>query len=263
MKYALVNGKRLEAQPDSSGKCPVCNYSVVAKCGKVRIWHWAHRSKRQCDTWWENETEWHRAWKNQFPADWQEIVHKTESGEKHVADVKTNQGHVIEFQHSHIKLEERQSREKAYRKLVWVVDGMRRKRDLESFYQAWERGRPVGGNASIRRIVFGKHALLQEWAESRVPVFLDFGMKNLCWVLSSLQGREGYVMLFSRDEFIQIHRGGATEKVSEFEEFVKDIHKLVSDYESHLRAMELRRQAQPLPSFQQYLNRKAKRNRRF
>jgi len=227
------------------------------------VWHWAHRSNRQCDTWWENETEWHRAWKNQFPADWQEIVHTTESGEKHVADVKTDQGHVIEFQHSFIKPEERQSRETVYEKLVWVVDGMRRKRDLESFSHVWERGLPVGGNALIRRIVFGKHALLQEWADSRVPVFLDFGGKHLCWSLSSLPGKVLYVMVFSRDEFIHIHRGGATENLSKFDELVKDIHKLVSDYESHLRAMDLRRQAQPLTGMQPYLNRKTKPRWRF
>ena len=48
------------------------------------------KGRRFCDPWWENETEWHRAWKDQFPADWQEIVHHAEDGEKHIADVKTD-----------------------------------------------------------------------------------------------------------------------------------------------------------------------------
>jgi hypothetical protein len=50
----------------------------------------------------ENETEWHRAWKDQFPPEWQEIVHLAGDGERHIADVKTGDGWVIEFQHSYI-----------------------------------------------------------------------------------------------------------------------------------------------------------------
>jgi hypothetical protein len=41
---------------------------------------------------------------------WQEIVHRSDSGEKHIADVKTDHGWVIEFQHSYLNPEERRSR---------------------------------------------------------------------------------------------------------------------------------------------------------
>lgn len=103
MKYALVNDERQEAQTGLSGKCTCCGHPTVAKCGEVKIWHWAHRGKRMCDAWWENETKWHRAWKEQFPKEWQEVVHLAEDGEKHIADVKIEQEYVIEFQHSLIK----------------------------------------------------------------------------------------------------------------------------------------------------------------
>ena len=128
MKFARVNGQRQKAQPKLSGECPACGHPMNAKCGKERkrIWHWAHKSSRHCDHWWENETDWHRAWKDQFPEHWQEVVQEAENGEKHIADVKTNQGWVIEFQHSYIKPEERRSRDDFYQKLVWVVDGTRR-----------------------------------------------------------------------------------------------------------------------------------------
>ncbi len=89
MKFALVDEIRCEAQPSLRGNCPACDHPMVAKCGEVKIWHWAHKSRRLCDPWWENETEWHRDWKNQFPVQWQEDVHKAENGEKHIADVKT------------------------------------------------------------------------------------------------------------------------------------------------------------------------------
>jgi len=45
--------------------------------------------------------------KDQFPADWQEHVQHAETGERHIADVKTSRGWVIEFQHSYLKPEER------------------------------------------------------------------------------------------------------------------------------------------------------------
>ena len=138
MKFAIVDGKKVEATPGARGLCPSCISEMIAKCSpeKKRVWHWAHKGKRSCDPWWENETEWHRAWKGYFPDDWQEVVHRAENGEKHIADVKTDQGWVLEFQHSYLKSEERYSREAFYRKLVWVVDGTRTSR---SFLRRWRK----------------------------------------------------------------------------------------------------------------------------
>jgi Competence protein CoiA-like family len=70
--------------------CRRCNGEVIAKCGTHRVAHWAHRGMRDCDTWAEKETDWHRAWKNNFPAECQEFIqHDEQSGEKHIADVRT------------------------------------------------------------------------------------------------------------------------------------------------------------------------------
>jgi competence protein CoiA len=46
---------------------------------------------------------------------------------KHIADVRTIGGWVIEFQHSTLNPDERRSREKFYQRLIWVVDGTKRK----------------------------------------------------------------------------------------------------------------------------------------
>ncbi|MGH9440295.1 MAG: competence protein CoiA family protein [Terriglobia bacterium] len=101
MRYALVNGLKVEPAPSLSGQCSSCGAVMVAKCGQHKLWHWAHKSRVHCDPWWEPETDWHRAWKNHFPPEWQEVVHfDPASHEKHVADVKTVAGKVIEFQHS-------------------------------------------------------------------------------------------------------------------------------------------------------------------
>jgi hypothetical protein len=93
-----------------------------AKCGSRVIWHWSHAGKRHCDPWWENETEWHRRWKSYFPEREREVIHFDHAGEKHVADVKTSHGMVIEFQNSPMSPLELQARETFYGKMMWIVN---------------------------------------------------------------------------------------------------------------------------------------------
>ncbi len=179
MKYALVDMQRLEAQPDLSGVCPVCHSSMIARCGEQRVWHWAHRTKRNCDCYWEPETEWHRAWKNLFPTDWQEVVHFAEDDEKHVADVKTEHGLTIEFQHSHLKPEERRSREAFYGNMVWVVNGLRLESFRESFDKQLHHAKAVENSPIKLRLPTGSCSILRAWAGSSVDVYLDFGEEAL------------------------------------------------------------------------------------
>ena len=99
---------------------------MISKCGKVKLWHWAHKTTDMCDPWWENESLWHRAWKDHFPKDQQEVSHVNPvTGDKHIADVKNAFGLVIEFQRSTMSEVERVSREVFYQDMVWVVDGSR------------------------------------------------------------------------------------------------------------------------------------------
>lgn len=123
MKFALIDGQKTVARPSLKGICPYCNSSVVAKCGNVNIWHWAHTPKKHCDNWWENETEWHRKWKDYFDIKNQEVIHFAEDGEKHIADVKTDSGLVIELQNSSISYEEIESRNNFYKNIIWIVNG--------------------------------------------------------------------------------------------------------------------------------------------
>lgn len=87
MKYALVNDVKAEATPGTKGVCPVCGSEMTPKCGTKIMHHWAHKTNRACDPWWENETPWHRAWKNHFPKEWQEVIQwDPQTGEKHISD---------------------------------------------------------------------------------------------------------------------------------------------------------------------------------
>ncbi|MFL7024240.1 competence protein CoiA [Enterovibrio norvegicus] len=122
MNISIVNGKRSKPYPKLKGICPYCNGRTVSKCGPKMRWHWAHQRKTNCDPWWENETEWHREWKNFWPEENQEVVHFASDGEKHIADVVTDSGLVVEFQNSPMSFEELQSREQFYGNLVWIIN---------------------------------------------------------------------------------------------------------------------------------------------
>jgi len=124
MKFSFVNGIRQEPTPKQKGACCVCGSPTIAKCGNRKVWHWAHVSTKHCDSWWENETEWHRLWKTYFPQKNQEVIHfDEETGEKHIADIKTDNGMVIEIQNSPMNEQELSSREKFYGKMMWIVNG--------------------------------------------------------------------------------------------------------------------------------------------
>lgn len=183
MKLALKDDTRSEATPKSKASCLCCGGEVIAKCGPKKVWHWSHTSKRTCDHWWENETPWHRDWKNKFPHNCQEIIHYASDGERHIADVKTVEGLVIEFQHSPISQSERLAREQFYKRMVWVVDGQRSDKDYEIFnagfrtsrWQKWKPNQTIGG-------IFGRY-LPTAWLNSTVPVLFDWGwVKSEYWI---------------------------------------------------------------------------------
>jgi competence protein CoiA len=218
MKYSLINGERCEAQPGLYGQCRVCGQPTVAKCGKVKIWHWAHKSKQACDSWKENETEWHRNWKNYFPDHWQEHIHIAESGEKHIADVKTIKDWVIEFQHSYIKPEEREIRSNFYKKMVWVVNGARRKRDKSKFFESLQEVTTVSNpDSPVRRIfkvLWDDCALFRDWLNCPAPIFFDFDKEDpVLWCLFPQDSNgKAYVLEFLRAGFITFQRNELVEK---------------------------------------------------
>lgn len=134
MQYAIVEGQRREAFAGGKGVCPICAANTIAKCGPRVLHHWAHSRIRDCDPWWENETPWHRQWKNLFPEDSREVNHVASDGEIHRADVKTPTGIVLEIQHSSMTDEERISREQFYGNLIWIIDGSQFKGQFVVFH---------------------------------------------------------------------------------------------------------------------------------
>lgn len=211
MKFALVEGKLSEAEPQKSGTCQCCSLPVISKCGKVKIWHWAHKGRRHCDHWWESETEWHRAWKDAFPIDWQEVVHfDPDSGEKHIADVKTENGLVIEIQHSVLKPDELESREQFYDNMVWIVDGKRGQLD-EGYFRIGLSSTPLSDDHPTTYPFqwWGRSHTVARWSHAKRPVFFDFG-SDLLWhlVYFDRTKKKGFVRcVLKLDQITQLRTG--------------------------------------------------------
>ncbi|WP_020401899.1 competence protein CoiA [Gracilimonas tropica] len=180
MRFALVNGEKREAKPELKGICPNCESEMIPKCGKIKIWHWAHKGQPPCDPWWESETDWHRNWKNNFPKEWQEVTHIDEqSGEKHIADVKNPFGLILEFQHSPLKFEERIAREKFYDNLIWIVDGI----DNKPYFNISISSKPIQDKPLVYKINwYGRSKIFHNWIDSNARVYIDFG-EDVLWRL--------------------------------------------------------------------------------
>lgn len=137
--------------------CPVCGGKVVVKNGSHVSPHFAHRTKRECDTFTQDMSEWHKWWQERFPKRnrehveeltinvrdycdaaydhgfWRSQVAETVSRYqddefitlKHRADVRAC-GYVIEFQNSPISYEEFNERNWFYNsigcKVVWIFN---------------------------------------------------------------------------------------------------------------------------------------------
>lgn len=115
MLYALVDSRKVLACPGAHGTCAHCGGDMVAKCGTIKAWHWAH-CQLDCDPWHEGETAWHLGWKARFPAAWVEV-----SCGAHRADIRTP-SYVIELQHSSLAPDDIRAREDFYRNMIWVLD---------------------------------------------------------------------------------------------------------------------------------------------
>lgn len=134
LQFALnVNGERINIKDAENGKdyyCPCCNSVLVQKKGKIMVWHYSHKSLADCVGYYDNKGEWHRKMQELFPEKNREIFDKWLS-KRHIYDVFTDNKRIIEFQHSHISIDDFMYRTKDYVdrsiingaiKPIWVFD---------------------------------------------------------------------------------------------------------------------------------------------
>lgn len=181
MNWAEVDGARSLPAPGMAGRCPACKGEVIAKCGEIISWHWAHKVK-DCDPWSEPESEWHRAWKNRFPTQMQEVVIPP-----HRADVQAPRG-IIEFQRSAISASEIRKREAFYGRMAWVVDAS----------EFWLMDSTSEGQ-SLPDGTAKWLWMRKSWLSSKAPVYFDRGGNELLRVEQiNYDGRVTYSTITKR-----------------------------------------------------------------
>ena len=86
--------------------CPVCGGELIRKMGHINVHHFAHKSRVECDDWYDTKGLWHRSMQAKFKEKFQEVP-VVYQGKTHIADVRFPRKNalpfVIEFQESPIR----------------------------------------------------------------------------------------------------------------------------------------------------------------
>lgn len=219
-------GDRIEPARKLSGFCPLCNEAVVAKCGEIKVHHWAHKSRVECDPWWENESQWHRDLKALAPPERREVIKPP-----HRADIVAESGTVIELQSTRIQPADIKAREAFYGKMIWIIDGSR---FLDRF-EIHERFDDRSG-FKIRWKNIHKH-----WITARKPRFIDFGA-NVS--IASLLAAKGFdTQTYGDNTYDHIYTYKDPERIGEIEQGLREpgvaLYKIHTLYESGYGSVKL------------------------
>lgn len=207
MLYALVNGQREEAtETGQRAHCPICNEAVIARCGETNMNHWAHEKDESCDVWYESETEWHKNWKLTFALDRREAIIKKD-GKRHIADILTEKGVVVELQNSPISKAVIRQREQFYgENMLWIINGRDFKDNFHiSAYNPYYRSK---GSSLPEFGFYWKHAR-RTWKNVQRPVFIDFGDPLLYWITEGMGTSGGTGRYVEKEAFLKKYRADA------------------------------------------------------
>ena len=228
MLFAYINGIKSQASPKANAVCTFCNESMIAKCGRVKTWHWAHKKIDTCDSWHEPETEWHRNWKLVFGKEHCEITF-IKDGKKHIADIKTINGWVIELQNSKISIDTMEAREGFYgQEMIWVINGIKFKDNFRTFIpqtfndQCYDDYSPEfeyyaklhGFTPKYRPVTETNNDLYFQWKyahavwrKSNRKIYIDFGKEMLFCITNRTGDDQGRGFEISKIEFIKSYGG--------------------------------------------------------
>jgi competence protein CoiA len=230
MLYATVEGIKKNASPGNKGECPFCQNEMVAKCGEFKSWHWAHKKINSCDAWYKPETEWHRKWKQIFGIDNCEVIQKRNE-QKHIADILTTYGRIIELQNSPINLETLESREEFYgHNMIWIINGTHfaqnfmirlfQATEYDTYSPEFDRFSKIHGFTTNYKpsIEENKERFLwkrpkEVWGYAKAQVYIDFGSEFLFLVKEGLGCSKGIGVSVTKKQFI-IDNGGDESLVS-------------------------------------------------
>jgi len=133
LTIAYATGTTTEILPSKGihAECIYCGEEVISKCGPINEDHFAHIPSAECDTrrFHDNKTLWHIRWQRTVDPLLPGVnieVPIVIDGELKRADLISKSNYIIEFQHSHLPIDERINREKHYKNIIWVVHTDRR-----------------------------------------------------------------------------------------------------------------------------------------
>ncbi|AWK52776.1 hypothetical protein DIC82_18030 [Clostridium beijerinckii] len=140
--------------------CPSCHEELIVKRGNVRIQHFAHKSKCDCDDYDNDMSEWHRNWQKKFPLRNREVVLKLDTDNDYIFAEHSKKtirrtdvlcyGYAIEFQNSPISSDEFYERNRFYnhfgKRVVWIFNMIEayKSNKIEN-YAEWDNRKDNGG----------------------------------------------------------------------------------------------------------------------
>jgi hypothetical protein len=156
----MYDKDRKTATPKAVGVCSCCGSELVPKCGRVKVWHWAHKNLLECDEWYEMSA-WHLGWQNMVCEECREVVVGC-----HRADIKLKSGLIVELQHSSLSIDDIEEREEYYGNMIWLFDG-------SGFYDKMEFRfkQPEHGDEYVTWTWKRPRAYIVECTK---PVYIDF-----------------------------------------------------------------------------------------
>ncbi|WEV45602.1 competence protein CoiA family protein [Streptococcaceae bacterium ESL0687] len=125
----LVDFTDYESLKNKSFFCPHCHSSLIFKNGPVKNAHFAHKSLKECNFYWENESQEHLGLKKSlyawFSKDNQAQVEFYLPEIKQIADIMVEERLAIEIQCSSLSLERLRERTSSYQEIgvtvIWIL----------------------------------------------------------------------------------------------------------------------------------------------
>lgn len=104
--------------PNTRARCVDCDTVLIAKCGEINAWHWAHEAGGDICTGSGGEGAWHRAWKA-WAAGQGATVEVVDG--QHRADISWPDGRIWEMQSSYLSAGDIRKREQHWGEgLTWI-----------------------------------------------------------------------------------------------------------------------------------------------
>lgn len=206
MLTAYAEGTQIQifASKGVKATCPDCGEPLITKVGEIKIPHFAHKSKTECDSrFYDGMSDWHYNWQrtinNPIPGTNIEVWIKKEEYAKR-ADLIAANGLIIEFQKSTLPLQERIIRENHYKNMMWVVHSDRRGS------KTWKPTK----RTKVFDWTHKPHRYYNEWTFSLIPVVFDLNDGQMICQLIAIEGiyQLIYKINISKEHFIRTFING-------------------------------------------------------